>query len=256
MKHLFILAFIIILNNMYVNSQNYVFSHNSKIKALDINLDFYADSTFMISSYYKEPDTDYATISPFFIGSFSVSKNSYILKDTLTRSEIKLSRCEINGSENLVVEKGFGWMKNKIFYLISKDVDKPRFLENYLPNQCEILFTENEIKNAKPKYNKLLHGLYLFNDDFKIIIGKDNTYVLYRYNFEFSKGSWSRNGNYLWLFDTIIKSKYKMYINNDESLTSFFIPGDFLMRNFKYDKIEGDVPLDASLLHPKGVWDK
>lgn len=235
MKYIAAIILFFIVNNVCINSQSYIFSYSPNKEILNIGLHFYSDSTYMMMFDCRYPKTDYITISPISMGLVFEYDNNFILIDTLSRAEIKLKR-SIENNNDLIIEKGFAWMRGEKFLLVEENIEKSSALEDYIPNKYEILSKENEIKTANPSNNDLLSGWYLFNNDFKIRICDDFTYLIFRYDFEFSKGYWSRESNILWLFDTTICSKYKMYINNDKSLTSLFIPGDFLMRNFKFQE--------------------
>ena len=81
----------------------------------------------------------------------------------------------------------------------------------------------------------MIYGTYYFNKHFQITIGENKKYKIFRYNFVFSEGVWDRKENVLLLYDKDVDGPFSMFINNDSSLTSIVIPGDYLMREFKIE---------------------
>lgn len=227
-KHLLLTVFFLIFFYQSTFAQNYRFINGEK-KDYFFDINLYSDSSYTLISCYSVPKSTLTMFTILSVGTFSYKNGKYILLENINKYKMAISLV----NDTLIVEKGFGWMKDGYFILESKDPDDRFFeIDHTMPKKTEISMLRAKLEKEQKKHSPLVFGAYSRTEHFKINVKEEGKYTISTYDIIFSEGNWERKRNILLLYDNNVNCTFPLFINNDSTLTSISIPTDYMMTTF------------------------
>ena len=198
----------------------------------EINLSLYSSNDYCLSIDYWFSDDilDGVYLS---YGKYDVKSGKIYLKDTLNGFSMILI---IKSKDELFFEKSLCFLTGKTLRYFGINVDQ---------NEVEQIINEkslskNKIEKKKEDFLKkkmlidVYKGKYLSVErQFKLELYENCEYSYFYQPFKISYGTWKKTGNVIELNDSILNHSFYFLIQNDSTLISNFVPGNYWGNTFK-----------------------
>jgi len=233
MKIYVLLFLTLILNIDKAQSQlSGIFSFNFQTDAV-CDISFYKDGLYEIT-INKIPSDDLGIVTTISFGKYTYNKGTITCIDQNNNFQTIFS---YNPKYIKAKQAYFGFLNKKIpvsAYFSIEPGSRPVFLSYTKESKYKSI---NEFKAAFKKTHKIVYpfktGVYDYSNFYTLTINPDHNYFFKFFGSTLSKGTWTRKGNELVLYDEDLKSFFYYFIEKDKLIggfLSFFDEGNLIVR--------------------------
>jgi hypothetical protein len=234
-KIIFFSMFMFVMQCMAKDQLFGTYQINNSDKTFSCYIEFYKNGCYNLDLENKKHGSDMIDITMLSYGKYFIKNDKVILVDYSHGFSLQLRFF----MDDFVVEKGFTFMKNKIFIHQRDNYE----LECHTSNIN--ITKQKQERNTYQQSHKILYPIYYgtyespdntSRDDkysiyetglgYEVQIKKENKYSVYYKRILISEGTWERNRNELSLYDDNLQHPFYVLIT-EKGLVSKYLPGEY-----------------------------